>query len=644
MATPKKGVRPSPRKRGSASRGAHGHPGRSLLFVLLAIVALTGGMFLSGHTTPRLGIDLAGGTSITLEARSEDGGEAINTTNMNTAVNIIERRVNGLGVSEAEVQTQGDRNIIVNIPKGADEQQAREQVGTTAQLGFRPVMTAVPAQAVPDGSESPAPEEGSEDPAEEPTDDPSADTPSDDPSAETGDEGAADEGAIEDEATDEGAADEGGASDEESPDAQGMPAPGGATTANTASFASYRTDEGDTEAPAADETPAEEAPADGATEDGDAAAAAAADVQAQLDALDCSTPESRLEADRTAAAAEDGDSIITCDSEGQWKYALGPVAVPGTDIEDSSAVFDTQRGQGWIVQMRFTDAGADKFGDVTGQLASQPQPQNQFAIVLDGEVVSAPSVSTRLGGGSAEISGSFTQESAEDLSNMLRYGALPLSFDEASVSTVSPTLGGEQLRAGLIAGAIGLALVVLYMLVYYRGLALIAFASLAVSSIFTYTIMALLGPAIGFALNLPAVCGAIVAIGITADSFIVYFERIRDEVREGRTLRPAVERAWPRARRTILVSDFVSFLAAAVLFVVTVGKVQGFAFTLGLTTALDVAVVFLFTKPLMTLLARRKFFSSGHSWSGLDPKRLGARPPLRRTGRPAPVPSDPKEA
>ncbi|MFR9727316.1 protein translocase subunit SecD [Streptomyces sp. MS19] len=636
MATPKKGVRPSSsRKRGSASRGAHGHPGRSLLFVLLAIAALTGGMFLSGHTTPRLGIDLAGGTSITLEARSDDGDEAINSTNMNTAVNIIERRVNGLGVSEAEVQTQGDRNIIVNIPKGADEQQAREQVGTTAQLGFRPVLTAVPAQAMPDGGESPAPEEGSEDPAEEPSGDPSADTPSDDPSAETGDE----------DATDEGAADEDGASDGESPDAQGMPAPGGATTADTASFASYRTDEGDTEAPAADETPAEDAPADGATEDGDAAAAAAADLQAQLDALDCSTPEARLDADRTAAAADDADTVITCDSEGQWKYALGPVAVPGTDIEDSSAVFDTQRGQGWIVQMEFTDAGADKFGDVTGQLASQPQPQNQFAIVLDGEVVSAPSVSTRLGGGSAEISGSFTQESAEDLSNMLRYGALPLSFDEASVSTVSPTLGGEQLRAGLIAGAIGLALVVLYMLVYYRGLALIALASLAVSSIFTYTIMALLGPAIGFALNLPAVCGAIVAIGITADSFIVYFERIRDEVREGRTLRPAVERAWPRARRTILVSDFVSFLAAAVLFVVTVGKVQGFAFTLGLTTALDVAVVFLFTKPLMTLLARRKFFSSGHSWSGLDPKRLGARPPLRRTGRrPAPVPSDPKEA
>ena len=222
---------------------------------------------------------------------------------------------------------------------------------------------------------------------------------------------------------------------------------------------------------------------------------------------------------------------------------------------------------------------------------------------------------------------------------MLSYGALPLSFQEQSVTTVTAALGGEQLHAGLIAGAIGLALVVIYLVAYYRGLSLDRHRLACWSpAILTYTIMALLGPAIGFALNLPAVCGAIVAIGITADSFIVYFERIRDEIREGRTLRPAVERAWPRARRTILVSDFVSFLAAAVLFIVTVGKVQGFAFTLGLTTVLDVVVVFLFTKPLMTLLARRKFFASGHPWSGLDPKRLGAKPPLRRTRRRRPPP------
>jgi preprotein translocase subunit SecD len=213
------------------------------------------------------------------------------------------------------------------------------------------------------------------------------------------------------------------------------------------------------------------------------------------------------------------------------------------------------------------------------------------------------------------------------------------------VTTVSAALGGEQLQAGLIAGAIGLALVIIYLVAYYRGLSFVAILSLMTSALLTYTIMTLLGPAIGFALNLPAVCGAIVAIGITADSFIVYFERIRDEIREGRSLRPAVERAWPRARRTILVADFVSFLAAAVLFVATVGKVQGFAFTLGLTTLLDIVVVFLFTKPLMTILARGKFFGGGHPWSGLDPARLGARPPLRRGRTRTPVvPTEPKEA
>jgi preprotein translocase subunit SecD len=338
--------------------------------------------------------------------------------------------------------------------------------------------------------------------------------------------------------------------------------------------------------------------------------------------------------------------MVACgqNAQGQWqKYVLGPAAVDGTDVDDAQAVYNTQTGAGWTVTMEFTDKGADKFADITGKLATQPSPQNQFAIVLDNEVISDPYVSQALTGGNAEISGSFGQEEAQSLANMLSYGALPLSFEEDSVTTVTPALGSEQLEGGLIAGAIGLALVVIYLLTYYRGLGFVALLSLGVSAVLTYTIMSLLGPAIGFALNLPAVCGAIVAIGITADSFIVYFERIRDEIRDGRTLRPAVERAWPRARRTVLVSDFVSFLAAAVLFVVTVGKVQGFAFTLGLTTLLDVVVVFFFTKPLMTLLARTKFFSSGHPWSGLDPKRLGVQPPLRRTRRSSAL-VEPKEA
>ncbi|MFF1342145.1 protein translocase subunit SecD [Streptomyces sp. NPDC058290] len=579
MAAPKKGRRPT---------GAQGRPGRALAIILIAMVALTAGMFLTKQTTPRLGIDLAGGTSITLKAKSEPGKpDAINETNMTTAVGIIERRVNGLGVSEAEVQTQGRDHIIVNIPKGTNEKQAREQVGTTAQLYFRPVLAfADGAPAAPEGTPSPS------------------------------------------------------ASSSGAPKAEGSGKPGAPASPSSSATSQGRVLSEALKAPAATATPSPSASESKKADDNKAPAptpapsgveAAAADLQAKFAALDCTN-----EAQRAAAGkgAKPEDATLACGKRGNtWgKWILGPAGVAGTDVKDAKGVIDSQRGQ-WIVTMQFTDKGADKFAKITGELATKQMPQNQFAIVLDGEVVSDPSVSQALTGGNAEISGGFTQQSAQDLGNMLSYGALPLSFSEDSVTTVTAALGGEQLKAGLIAGAIGLILVVIYLLVYYRGLAFIAIVSLLVSAILTYSIMALLGKGIGFALNLPAVCGAIVAIGITADSFIVYFERIRDEIRDGRTLRPAVERAWPRARRTILVSDFVSFLAAAVLFIVTVGKVQGFAFTLGLTTVLDVVVVFLFTKPVMTLMARTKFFSSGHPWSGLDPKRLGAKPPLRRSRR-----------
>lgn len=579
-------------KTGRRSQGSHGRPWRPLLLILTAIAALTGGMFLSGHTTPRLGIDLAGGTSITLEAKSQPGSEnAINSTNMDTAVNIIERRVNGLGVQEAEVQTQGDRHIIVNIPKGTNQKTAREQVGTTARLFFRPVLSY-------EVNEAPAPKPSESGDKEKDKDASTSPSPS---------ETASDEASPGDDATEQGRAlSEGLAQADDSPSPSQSQEP-----------------------PADTPPPAEQAPT----------GQVPADVQKKLDALDCSNAEERT---KIGENAKPTDTVVACDSDGAYKYALGPAEVEGTDVDDASATYDAQQGSGWIVQLEFNGKGSDKFADVTGTLAGQAPPNNQFAIELDGEVVSAPSVDESITGGRAQISGSFNQESAEELANVLSYGALPLSFEESEVTTVSPALGNEQLKAGLIAGAIGLALVIIYLVAYYRGLALVAVVSLLVSAALTYTIMALLGPGIGFALNLPAVCGAIVAIGITADSFIVYFERIRDEIREGRTLRPAVERGWPRARRTILVSDFVSFLAAAVLFAVTVGKVQGFAFTLGLTTLLDVVVVFLFTKPVMTILARKRFFASGHPWSGLDPKRLGARPPLR--GRPrAAGPVNPKE-
>jgi preprotein translocase subunit SecD len=588
----------APKKGRSAS--AQSKPGRSLALILIAIVGLTGGMFASGNTTPRLGIDLAGGTSITLEAKA-DQGSAINKANMDTAVDIMNRRVNGLGVSEAEVQTQGDRNIIVNIPKGTNSAEARKQVGTTAKLYFRPVLAQeATGAAAPSPSASPS----------------------------------------------------GSSSASPSPSASASAKGEKATSSSSPSASATSQGRAVTDALKADATPsaaagakAKASPSPSASGGGTASAEATA-LQAKYAALDCTNEKARA---AVSEGVKPADTTVACgEIDKVWyKYLLGPAAVDGTDVKKAQATFDTQGAAGWQVNMTFTKSGGKKFADITGKLAQNQQPQNEFGIVLDGEVVSSPFVQSAITGGQAQISGSFKQEEAQGLANMLSYGALPLTFEEQSTNTVTAALGTDQLHAGLLAGAIGLALVVLYLVAYYRGLALVALASLLVSAALTYVLMALLGPAIGFALNLPAVCGAIVAIGITADSFIVYFERVRDEIREGRTLRPAVERAWPRARRTILVSDFVSFLAAAVLFIVTVGKVQGFAFTLGLTTVLDVVVVFFFTKPLMTLIARRKFFASGHKWSGLDPKSLGAQPPLRRTRRPGgPVagPVETKEA
>ncbi|MFJ5885674.1 protein translocase subunit SecD [Kitasatospora cineracea] len=577
------------------SRSRDGYPGRALALILVVTVGLVALMFGTGNTKPRLGIDLAGGTSVTLTAKSDDPS-AINKTNLNTAVGIIQKRVNGMGVSEAEVQTQGNANIIVNIPDGGNTQQSIDKVGDTAKLYFRPVLAAEPSGAAaqqpapsgsPDAAASTAPSAGASASA---TASGSASAPAS-ASASASKAGRALSGALQADPT--------------------ASASAGASAQPSAAAS----------APAAD-------PSAAPTPDAETVA-----LQQKYAALDCTVKEQRINYqsnDPTAPAL-----ACSYDAEqGLWyKFVLGGVAVNGSDVTKAQAVYDTQTGKGWMVDLSFNDAGSKAFASTTGQLATQSSPANQFAIVLDGQVVSHPYVQESITGGSAVINGTFTSDEAKSLANVLSYGALPLDFVKSDVTTVSPQLGSEQLKAGLIAGLIGMVLVVAYSLVYYRGLGLISIAGLVVSAILTWSIMSLLGAGIGFALNLPAVCGAIVAIGITADSFIVYFERIRDEVREGAQLRAAVQRAWPRARRTILVSDFVSFLCAAVLYLVSVGKVQGFAFTLGLTTLLDVVVIFLFTKPLITLLARTKFFAGGHPMSGLDPKRLGARPPIRGSRR-----------
>jgi preprotein translocase subunit SecD len=354
----------------------------------------------------------------------------------------------------------------------------------------------------------------------------------------------------------------------------------------------------------------------------------------KFDALDCTNKKNLTGGDSGA----DNQALVACDKEGKSKYVLGPVEIQGNEIaRASSGLKTTSTGattNEWIVNISFTSKGRPVFREVTTRLQSLKTPQNQFAMVLDGLVISAPSLAPGviISDGKAEISGTFTRESAASLANQLNFGALPLTFQVQSEEQISATLGSEQLQKGLLAGMIGLLLVVVYSLFQYRALGFVTIASLVIAALLTYGVITLLSWVQGYRLSLPGVAALIVAIGITADSFIVYFERIRDELRDGRTLVGAVDKGWGRARRTILASDAVNFLAAVVLYFLAVGGVRGFAFTLGLTTIIDLFVVFGFTHPMMLILARTKFFGEGHTFSGLDPRRLGATGP-RYAGR-----------
>jgi len=340
-------------------------------------------------------------------------------------------------------------------------------------------------------------------------------------------------------------------------------------------------------------------------------------VIAEFEQLDCLNPF------RQPGQVDDPTrALVTCDESYLFKYILGPVEVQGASISDASAgTVTTQTGAStntWAVNLEFNAEGTEAFGQVTARLFGQPSPADQFAITLDGLVITAPSTNAVITNGQAQITGSFTQDSATVLSDQLKYGALPIGFEVQSQENISATLGSESLRSGLLAGLIGLIVVVIYMAFQYRGLATVVLGSLVVAALLVYLAIAFLSWRQGYRLSLAGVAGLIVAIGITSDSFIVYFERIRDELRDGRSLEAAVEAGWGRALRTILISGAVSFTAAVVLYLLTSSSVRGFAFTLGLITLIDILIVTMFTHPLVQLLARNKFFASGHKYSGFD--------------------------
>ena len=521
----------------------HYRPSRSLLIFTVGIIGLLVWSFLPGERhTPKLGLDLRGGTQVILSP-SVAAGETLTQDQLNQTVAIIRQRVDGFGVAESEVTIQGTGNgakIIVTIP-GETSRTVVDQLKSTAQLNFRPVL------AIDFGSPQPS----------------ASPTPSDtaSPSASTS--------------------------------ASPSPTPEPSPTVSVA--------------PELLVPPIQSPDGSG-------------DFADRFAALNCA------ESDVLGGSTDDpAQYLISCEKDGSVKYALAPADLVGTDIDSATAGLPQQGAGGWQVELQMTTEGAKKFADSTTKLSALESPNDQFAIVLDGVVISAPSVNEAILGGSAVISGSFTADEARALAQVLKYGALPVGLDVDEVQQISPTLGSDQLQAGLIAGGFGLLLVTVYLLLYYRALGVIAVVSLVAAAVMTYLVFVILGRGIGFTLTLSGVAGAIVAIGITADSFIIYFERIRDEIREGKRLRVSIDQGWIRARRTILAADFVSLLSAAILYFLSVGSVRGFAFTLGLITFVDIAVAFLFTRALVTKLGNSKWMNSGSPWTGVSPSRLGVK-------------------
>ncbi|WP_099331991.1 protein translocase subunit SecD [Actinomyces minihominis] len=532
-------------------------PGRTLLSLLIAVAVAVGALVVGHFTqgagfTPKLALDLEGGTQVILTPKLEAGSEsrAVTAEDMNEAIAIIRQRVDASGVAEAEISTLGSNNIVVSIPGETDES-ILNLVRTSATMRFRPVLQVLSPTAL-DTSQIPQSEtELAAMTAEE-----LADTLAD----INGD------GIISDEV-------------------EGTPENNSDTAWVTEAL----------------------------TRD------------ALL--LDCTDP-ANLAGEITDDPAK---GMVACSVEGDTKYILGPVDIEGTHLKSASAGMETNAagqttGQ-YAISLELDGEGTKLFTEASNRLynfsATDPT-RNRFAVVLDGNVIIAPSMNVPITDGRASITGNFTAAEAMDLANQLQFGSLPLNFEVQSEQQISATLGVDHLEKGLWAGLIGLILVVLYMAWQYRGLALLSAGSLVVAAGLTYLIITLLSWTMGYRLSLPGVAGLIIAVGITADSFIVYFERVRDEVRDGRPLDLAVEEGWSRAKRTLVISDMVNLVAAGVLYVLAVGGVQGFAFTLGITTIVDLIVVFLFTHPMMSLLVRTKFWGGGHRLSGLDPQHLGA--------------------
>ncbi|RYE78919.1 MAG: protein translocase subunit SecD, partial [Myxococcales bacterium] len=566
--------------------------------VLYALAAI------GGTWKPRLGLDLEGGTRITLTAEGSP-----DATKMAQATSIIDSRVNGTGVTEAEVSTQGGRNIVVEIP-GKNSSNLVDSVKRTAQLRFRVVANCPQLTGGPCMADTRAKAEPS-----------ASASPSGSPSASPSGKATPSKGAT---ATPSAKA---------SASPKSRPAPAidqpMATTTPTPSPSKPATSPS---TPAASSSATPKAPASGKTDALKWSLNPNQEWQTRFALAKCNDEDqalvpTNLQKPEKFEPVKDvpSEPLIACDENGV-KSLLSPTLIEGTEL--SSADYgQPQNSTKWAVMLRFKKEATKVFGDLSRQMvpgSGSPYENGQFAIVLDGKTLSVAGFEGVILDGNAQITGDFTQGEANSLANSLKYGALPVKFsDDPSTQVVGPSLAGNQLSTGIWAGVVGLIIVMLYCLVYYRGLGIVVIASLLVAGLITYAVVLLLAKSAGFTLTLPGIAGLIVGVGITADSFIVLFERIRDEMRDGKSMRVAVEAGWARARNTCLAADAVSLLAAVVLYIFAIGVVRGFAFALGVSTIIDVIVFFYFTKPMVSWLAKYKFFNSGHRFSGLSDETLG---------------------
>ena len=582
------------------------HAGRSLLTFLLVIAIGFGALIIGSFTgktklTPGLALDLEGGTQLILTPTTTDGRQ-VTDNDLNQAINIIRQRVDASGVAEAEISRQGGSNIVVALP-GKPSQETLDLVRSSAVLYFRPVIRVYNANAhtIAKAQNQAIKAAATAKPTAKAT------------AKATGTATAS-------------------PAVTPAPSATAAATPKATPTPVTATQLATRYADVNQNGKI-DTTPL-------TATSNDASSDAQISEKMIYDALmlDCKNPKNLK-----GGAQDPKKAVISCARDGSGAvYILGPAELKGTDLTSAtSALEQTSQGSNtnqWIVSLEFNKQGTTDFAKISTRLLQyrkdQTAPQkNQFAIVLDGLTVSAPGIESAITGGKAQISGGtnangthgFTQAAANSLANQLSFGSLPLNFTVQSEQQISATLGSEQLQKGLIAGLIGFVLIIIYLAWQYRGLASVAVASLLAAAALTYVVIALLSWGIGYRLSLAGVAGLIVSIGITMDSFIIYFERVRDEVRHGLSLRAAVDEGWVHARKTIIVSDTVNLVAAVVLYVLAVGGVQGFAFTLGVTTVVDLAVIIFFTHPLMVACLSIAFFGQGHRLSGLDPEHLGAR-------------------